>query len=143
MWYSHSKAEEIFRKDWNYKEQIYRENGMTDAEIQELYDLEREIFNSDRRFYEHCEMNEKLLSQMQHQAIMETYDASNWIAVLPLETQQQLQLLPAEHLQAFYLHRILHYTQREIAVQFHKSQVAVHYWIRQIAEILESSKMNL
>ena len=143
MWYNHAKAEEIFRKDWNYKEQIYRENGMTDAQIQELHDLERAIFNSDRRFYEHCEMNDKLLSQMQQQAIMETYDTFNWISVLPLETQQQLQRLPAERLQAFYLHRILHYTQREIAVQFHKSQVAVHYWIRQIAEILKNSKMNL
>ena len=102
-----------------------------------------EIFNSDRRFYEHCEMNEKLLSQMQQQAITETYDAFNWILVLPSETQQRLLQLPAERLQAFYLHRILHYTQHEIAVQFHKSQVAVHYWIRQIAEILESSKMNL
>ena len=143
MWYNHAQAEAVFKQDWTQKEHICRESGMTEAQIQELYDLEREIFNSDRRFYEHCEMNDKLLSQMQQQAITETYDAFNWILVLPSETQQRLLQLPAERLQAFYLHRILHYTQHEIAVQFHKSQVAVHYWIRQIAEILESSKMNL
>lgn len=65
MWYNHAKAEAVFKQEWTQKEHICRESGMTDAQIQELYDLEREIFNSDRRFYEHCEMNDKLLSQMQ------------------------------------------------------------------------------
>ena len=93
MWYNHAKAEAVFKQEWTQKEHICRENGMTDAQIQELYDLEREIFNSDRRFYEHCEMNDKLLSQMQQQAITETYDAFNWILVLPSEIQKQLQHL--------------------------------------------------
>ena len=66
--------------------------------------------------------------------------------VLGKVTKQELQerlLLPKERLLAFYYHRVLHYTQHEIAVQFNKSQVTIHDWIQQIAEIIKKYKNNL
>ena len=35
MWYNHAKAEAVFKQEWTQKEHICRENGMTDAQIQE------------------------------------------------------------------------------------------------------------
>ena len=143
MWYNHGKAEQLFRKEWAVKLKYYREHGMTDAQIQELYELERAIFHSDRRFYEHHASDYEVSFSMQYPEDTETYDESNWITVLPQELQERLLLLPKERLLAFYYHRVLHYTQHEIAVQFNKSQVTIHDWIRQIAEIIEKYKNNL
>jgi len=72
-----------------------------------------------------------------------TYNESNWLDVLPDELAQQLSGLPEERLRAFYLYRVQRYTQKEIAVKFHKSQVAAHFWIQQIAEIIVNIKSNL
>ena len=143
MWYNHGKAERIFRKEWAKKLKIYREHGMTDAQIQELYKLEREIFLSDRRFYEHYEPECAASLSMRHPEETIIYDETNWFTVLPQELQERLLLLPKERLLAFYYHRVLHYTQHEIAVQFNKSQVTIHDWIQQIAEIIEKYKNNL
>ena len=71
------------------------------------------------------------------------YNESNWLDVLPDELKQRLSGLPKERLRAFYLYRVQRYTQKEIAVKFHKSQVAVHFWIKQITEIIENYKSNL
>ena len=143
MWYNHGKAEQLFRKEWAKKLKIYREHGMTDVQIQELYKMEREIFLSDRRFYEHYEPECAVSLSVRHSDETETYDDTNWYTVLPQALQDTLLLLPQERLQAFYYYRVLHYTQREIAVQFNKSQVAIHDWIRQIAGIIEKYKKNL
>lgn len=138
MWYNHAKAELIFQKEWKEKERFYRDNGMTDAQIDELYDLERDIFKSDRRFYEHCDPDHKKLAQIHQEAVTETYSSTNWIAVLPIEIQQQLLLLPAEHLQAFYYYRVLRLSQRDVAGILHNSQQTVSRWICEIAEIIKS-----
>ena len=75
--------------------------------------------------------------------VLAEYNESNWLDVLPDELMQRLSGLPKERLRAFYLYRVQRYTQKEIAVKFHKSQVAVHFGIKQIAEIIENYKSNL
>ncbi len=137
------KGRAIIPKGMGEKLKNYREHGMTDAQIQEQYELERAIFHSDRRFYEHHASDYEVSFSMQYPEDTETYDESNWITVLPQELQERLLLLPKERLLAFYYHRVLHFTQHEIAVQFNKSQVTIHDWIRQIAEIIKKYKNNL
>ena len=75
--------------------------------------------------------------------VLAEYNESNWLDVLPYKLSQQLSGLPKERLRAFYLYRVQRYTQKEIAMKFHKSQVAVYFWIKQIAEIIENYKSNL
>ncbi len=100
--YNHGKAELIFRKEWAEKLKIYHKYGMTDAQIQELYKLEREIFRSDGRFYEHYEPEYAVSLSLRNFEETEIYDETNWFTVLPQTLQDSLLLLPKERLQAFY-----------------------------------------
>ncbi len=52
MGYNHASAEKDFNEQWKKAEEKYRQLGMTEEQIKELYKLERETFNSNRRFYE-------------------------------------------------------------------------------------------
>ena len=52
MAYNHGAAKKKFENEWQKKDRQYRELGMTDEQIQEIYKFEREAFNSDRRYYE-------------------------------------------------------------------------------------------
>ena len=53
MAYNYAKAEIEFLAMWEKKSAEYREAGMDENSIAEMYKLEREIFLSDRRWEEH------------------------------------------------------------------------------------------
>jgi len=53
MAYNHAKAENEFLAMWKKKSAEYREAGMDEDSISEMYKLEREIFLSERREEEH------------------------------------------------------------------------------------------
>jgi len=145
MGYNHAQAEKRFLAEWRIQFRIYRQNGLTLEQILPLYKMYKAELRSDRCYYEQTEP----LTDAEHDLrvaempVLAEYDESNWLDVLPDELAQRLSVLPEERLRAFYLYRVQRYTQKEAAVKFHKSQVAVHHWIRQIAEIIEKYKSNL
>ena len=145
MKYNHALAERKFREEWRTKFRFYRKNGMTLEQILPLYKMDKAELRSDRCYYEHTapltDVEQDL--RIAEMPVLITYNEFNWLNVLPDDLMQQLSVLPEERLRAFYLYRIQGYTQEDIAVKFHKSQVAVHFWIRQIAEIIENFKLNL
>ena len=145
MKYNHALAEKKFREEWRTKFRFYRTNGMTLEQILPLYKMDKAEMRSNRCYYEHTEplTDAERNLRIAEMPVLATYDESNWLDALPDELEQQLSGLPDESLRAFYLYRVQEYTQREIAVKFHKSQVAVHFWIKQIAEIIENYKSNL
>lgn len=51
--YNHLAAEREFKKHWKKTQTDCRTAGMSEEQIQELYDFERKAFNSDRSFLEH------------------------------------------------------------------------------------------
>lgn len=51
--YNHGLAEKEFRKVWKRQSEEYREAGMSEEMILQMYEYEREVFNSDRRYLEH------------------------------------------------------------------------------------------
>ena len=145
MGYNHAQAKKRFLAEWRIKFRYYRQNGLTLEQILPLYKMYNAELRSDRSYYEQTVP----LTDAEHglrvaeEPVLATYNESNWLDVLPDELAQQLSGLPEERLRAFYLYRVQRYTQKEIAVKFHKSQVAVHFWIQQIAEIIVNIKSNL
>ena len=51
MGYNHGRALKVFKNEWEEKEKIYRGLGMTEEQIQKIYDLDYSVFCSDRCFY--------------------------------------------------------------------------------------------
>lgn len=51
---NHRSEENRFKKWKERDEKFMKENGLTEDKIKLIYDYDRMIFNSDRRFYEHA-----------------------------------------------------------------------------------------
>lgn len=139
MKYNHAKAEAKFRKEWEKKLRFYKENGMTQEQIDSIYQFERDVFNSNRRFYEHCVglQTEGYNLNLSVESIFERYDADTWTDALDENLQKQLKKCKPVQLKAFYLYRVSGYTQDEISEILTKPQRSISHWISEIAEIIE------
>jgi len=51
MAYNHAAEEKKFKEQWEEKERVYRENGMTDEQISAIKSYDEQIFKLDRAFY--------------------------------------------------------------------------------------------
>ena len=52
MSYNHGLEEKIFEKQWKKTSEEYRKSGMTEEQIAAIYEFDRKVFNSDRRYRE-------------------------------------------------------------------------------------------
>lgn len=53
--YNHGLAEKQFAAEWRRQKEEYLKAGMSEEMILQMYEYEREVFNSDRRYLEHYE----------------------------------------------------------------------------------------
>lgn len=140
--YNHAKEERKFWIRWTEKKSMYMKAGMTEEQINQIYEYERLEFNSDRSFFEHTvsssEINYSFALSYQENFLFSDWDS--WMQLLPEDTYKKLCKLSEEHLKAFTLHRLYGYTQQEISSILLKPQQTISYWISRIAEILEKSK---
>lgn len=138
MGYNHAKEEKKFYEEWRKKLRQYKAAGMSMKQILVLYKFDKAVLRSDRRYFRHCvafECNDK----DEEYAVLpdfDTYNADNWIDVLPPRLRKRLTKLPELHLKAFYLYRVCGFTQDEISVILGKPQRTISYWIGKVAEIL-------
>ena len=139
MIYNHAKAEAKFRKEWEKKVRFYKKNGMTQEQIDSIYQFEREVFNSNRRFYEHCVglQTEGYNPNLSVESIFERYDADTWTDALDEELQKQLKKFKPVQLKAFYLYKVDGYTQDEISEILTTPQRSISRWISEIAKIIK------
>lgn len=144
MIYNHAKAEAKFRKEWEKKVRFYKKNGMTQEQIDSIYQFEREVFNSNRRFYEYCVglQTEGYNPNLSVESIFERYDADTWTDALDEELQKQLKKFKPVQLKAFYLYRVDGYTQDEISEILTTPQCSISRWISEIAKIIEKFWKN-
>lgn len=144
MGYNHAKAERQFRLRWASEEVMYRKAGMTEEQINQIYEYERLEFNSDRSFFEHTvsfsETDRSLTLSYQEEFLFS--DWNSWMQLLPEDTYEKLCKLPEEHLKAFTLHRLYGYTQQEISSILPKDQATISRWIGRIAEIFKETKTD-
>jgi len=135
MGYNHAKAEKEFWEMWNEKQKICREAEMSEENIQKLFETEREIFNSDRRFYEH---NPLSLNDTQAERI--DYDRLEkcWMELIPDENAyRKVMELPEIVRKAYFLNKIRGYSHEEISVILHKPRRTISFWVGKITEILK------
>lgn len=58
MGYNHFIEEKHFKEEWSKLEKQYEEAGMSKEIIHEMYQYDRAVFNSERRFFQHTEIVE-------------------------------------------------------------------------------------
>lgn len=140
MGYNHASAEKEFNEQWKKAEEKYRELGMTEEQIKELYKFERETFNSNRRFYENTvELSDgNTYSGTQTSIIVPTNLEENWTELIEDEEKyRQVMACPVIMRKAYFMNRIQGYSQQEISSILLRPRQTITYWIGKIAEILK------
>ena len=139
MSYNHGLEEKKFKEQWQKTAEEYRQSGMTEEQISAIYDFDREVFNSDRRFKERTvglfdNENSKTLM------VYDDYSANNrygWIdEIEDMEVYSQIMSLPEIWREAFTMYIFDGYTQKDISSKILKPRRTIASWIGKIAEIL-------
>lgn len=145
MTYNHGKAEKIFKEKWEKTKSYYRANGMTEAQIESMLEFERDVFNSDRTFYE----GSVELFDNEESKTLETKDIyindmmHDWPEMIgDMEIYEQIMAMPEIKRTAYGLYRIGGYTQKQISSLLTIPQQTLSRWIIKIAEILKFSEEN-
>ena len=118
MSYNHGLEEKKFKEQWQKTAEENRKAGMTEKQIAEIYEFDREVFNSDRRYRERTvdlfdNPNIKKLK------VYDNYSANNrygWIdKIVDSEKYEKVMVLPKIWREAFTMYIYDGYTQKEIS----------------------------
>lgn len=144
MGYNHGRALKVFKNEWEEKEKIYSGLGMTEEQIQKIYDLDYSVFCSDRCFYEHCVgiSNDKHNDQLLVENDMSRYNIDNWIEILDEKLYEKLKKIPEIKLRAFYLSKVKKFSQKDISSIIPKPQQTISRWVGEIADLINEFKKN-
>lgn len=139
MSYNHGLEEKIFEEQWKKTAEEYRKSGMTEEKIAAIYEFDREVFNSDRRYRERTiDLFDN--PSMKKLKVYDDYSANNrygWIdKIEDSEKYEKVMALPEIWREAFALYIFDGYAQKEISSKLLKPQQTISYWIVKIAEIL-------
>lgn len=144
MRYNHRKAEIIFEKKWSEEKEMFIAAGMTDEQINAVFEFERAIFNSERRYYENTVLveDDDLLDRLGDTDTSQPLGRYFWLDVASLNVYQLLIKLPPEYIEAFTMYVYDGYTQEQISSILLKSQSSISRWIDKITEILKNDYFN-
>lgn len=139
MGYNHALEEKIFEKQWKKTAEEYRKSGMTEEQIAAIYEFDRQVFNSDRRYRERTTelYNNPCIKKIK---IYDDYLENNryrWIDNIDdPEKYKKIMSLPKIWRDAFTMYLYDGYTQKEISSKLMRPQQSISRWIVKIAEIL-------
>lgn len=139
MSYNHGLEEKIFEEQWKKTAEEYRKSGMTEEQIAAIYEFDREVFNSDRRYRERTiDLFDN--PSVKKLKVYDDYSANNrygWIdKIEDSEKYEKVMSLPEIWREAFTMYIFDGCTQKEISSKLLKPQQTISYWIVKIAEIL-------
>lgn len=140
MGYNHASAEKDFNEQWKKAEEKYRQLGMTEKQIQELYKFERETFNSNRRFYENTvELSDgNTYTGTQTSITVPNNLEENWTELIEDEEKyRQVMACPVIMRKVYFMNKIQGYSQQEISSILLISRRIIGWWIVKIAEIIK------
>lgn len=145
MSYNHGLEERKFKERWQKTAEEYRKSGMTEEQISVIYEFDREVFNSDRRYREKTVGlfdNENSRTLM----VYDDYLADNrygWIDEIEnMEVYSQIMSLPEIWREAFTMYIFDGYSQKEISSILLRDQSNISRAIDKIAEILRNQFSN-
>ena len=138
MGYSYSREKRKFDIEWKKKEEWYRESGMSEEAIQEIFAYDWAEFNATRRFYRYMEDVdvERILEKSCD--ILETALTNDWTELLDSpETVRKIRKLPADYIEIIEMLYFEKLTQREIAERMSCSQQNIAKKIEKIKKVLK------
>ena len=138
MGYNYSREKRKFDAEWKKKEAWYRESGMSEEAIQEIFTYDWAEFNATRRFYRY--MEDVDVEQIPEKTcdILEAALSKEWIELLNSpETVRKIRKLPADYIEIIEMLYFENLTQREIAERMSCSQQNIAKKIEKIKKLLK------
>ena len=138
MGYSYSREKRKFDIEWKKKEEWYRESGMSEEAIQEIFAYDWAEFNATRRFYRYIEDVDVERIPEKSCDILETALSKEWTELLDSpEILRRIRKLPADYIEIIEMLYFENLTQREIAEIMSCSQQNIAKKIEKIKKILK------
>ncbi len=138
MGYSYSREKRKFDIEWKKKEEWYRESGMSEEAIQEIFAYDWAEFNATRRFYRYMEDVDVERIPEKSGDILEAALSKEWIELLDSpETVRKIRKLPADYIEIIEMLCFENLTQREIAKRMSCSQQNIAKKIEKIKKVLK------
>ena len=99
MGYNYSREKRKFDAEWKKKEAWYRDSGMSEEVIQEIFTYDWVEFNSTRKFYRYMEDVDVERIPEKSCDILEAALAKEWTELLDSpETVRKIRKLPADYI---------------------------------------------
>ena len=140
MAYNHAKEEKKFKEQWEQKEKLYRESGMTDKQISVIKEFDENVFKLDRAFYRRTMLlaEPESISEGKLDDRSDTYLEEYWTDLIDSDDKYlRLMKVTSVMRKAFYMYKVLGMHQDEISSELSIPQQTISYWISKIAEILK------
>ena len=138
MGYNYSREKRKFDAEWKKKEEWYRDSGMSEDAIQEIFAYDWAEFNATRRFYRYMEDVDLERIPEKSCDILEAVLSKEWIELLDSpETVRKIRKLPADYIEIIEMLYFENLTQREIAKRVSCSQQNIAKKIEKIKKILK------
>lgn len=138
MGYNYSREKRKFDAEWKKKEEWYRESGMSEEAIQEIFAYDWAEFNSTRKFYRYMEDVDVEHIPEKSCDILETALANDWTELFDSpEILRRIRQLPADYIEIIEMLYFENLTQREIAERMSCSQQNIAKKIEKIKKILK------
>ena len=138
MGYNYSREKRKFDAEWKKKEAWYRESGMSEEVIQEIFKYDWAEFNSTRKFYRYMEDVDVERIPEKSCDILESALSKEWPELLDSpETVRKIRKLPADYIKIIEMLYFENLTQREIAERMSCSQQNIAKKIEKIKKVLK------
>lgn len=140
MAYNHAKEEKIFKEQWEQKEKLYHEIGMTGEQISVIREYDENAFKMDRAFYRRTMLlaEPESLIEGRFDDRSDTYLEEYWTDFIDSDDKYlRLMKVPPIMRKAFYMYKVMGLYQDEISSKLSIPQRTISYWIVKIAEILK------
>ena len=140
MAYNHAKEEKKFKEQWEKKEKLYLESGMTDEQISVIREYDENAFKLDRAFYRRTMLlaEPESITEGKLDDRSDTYLEEYWTDLIDSDEKYlRLMKVPPIMRKAFYMDKVLGMYQDEISSELSIPQQTISYWIGKIAEILK------
>lgn len=100
MGYNYSREKRKFDAEWKKKEEWYRESGMSEEAIQEIFAYDWAEFNSTRKFYRYMEDVDVERVPKKSCDILESALAKDWTELLDSpEMLRKIRQLPTDYIE--------------------------------------------
>ena len=138
MGYNYSREKRKFDAEWKKKEAWYRDSGMSEEAIQEIFTYDWAEFNATRRFYRYMEDVDLERIPEKSCDILEAVLSKEWIELLDSpETVRKIRKLSVDYIEIIEMLYFENLTQREIAEIMSCSQQNIAKRIEKIKKILK------